>query len=262
MGTVETHFFEQRLLDTEYLRRYRNLHERHLREGFGNRERCYLKILEKLQSVFEYRERDGRYFSRRLLNYGNDIRSCEAVITEVIVYAQYIPLVRDGAIQSLDRCENDYDLRIQRVGQPEVFLEVMCIMPEFPVSENGTYSVNSHRQTGGASIRQKLLTKMRRQNQMQKARENWAVIELNDVSIAGDFTVRASLSGGYKLTLGLDSKQVLARGYDWTDSIFDSPETRFLHGVIDFDLGFYDERRYIVNFPVHGDIDEREPRIP
>lgn len=56
-----------------------------------------------------------------------------------------------------------------------------------------------------ASIRQKLLHKISRQSQLSKPRENFAVIELNDASIAGDFAVWSSLSGGYKLKVGLES---------------------------------------------------------
>jgi len=64
-----------------------------------------------------------------------------------------------------------------------------------------------------ASIRQKLLRKISKQGQLSKPRENFAVIELNDVSIARDFAVLSSLSDGYKLNLGLENGKVLSRGY-------------------------------------------------
>jgi hypothetical protein len=97
---------------------------------------------------------------------------------------------------------------------------------------------------------------------MQKARENWAVIELNDVSIAGEFTVLASLSDGYKVIINRETKQVVQRGYDWSNSIFDAPETQNLHGIIHFDLGYYEGRRYILNGRIRaGDSDEK-PVVP
>jgi hypothetical protein len=98
-----------------------------------------------------------------------------------------------------------------------------------------------------ASIRQKLLRKISKQNQFKKPRENFAVIELNDVSIAGDFAVLSSLSGGYKLTLDLQSREVVSRGYDWTNSVFDDPSTQWLKGIIYFSLGNYESRKFIFN---------------
>lgn len=47
----------------------------------------------------------------------------------------------------------------------------------------------------------------------------------------------SSLSGGYKLKLGLESCKILSRGYDWDNSVFDDPSTQWLKGVIYFSLG-------------------------
>ena len=60
-------------------------------------------------------------------------------------------------------------------------------MPNFPLPKDGgfsLYDVKTHTQTSLASIRQ-LLRRISKQNQLSKPRENFAVIELNDVSIAG-----------------------------------------------------------------------------
>ena len=89
-------------------------------------------------------------------------------------------------------------------------------------------SVKTHTQTEMAAIRQKLLRKISKQGQLSKPHENFAVIELNDVSIAGDFAVLSSLSGGSKMNLGLESGKVLSRGYDWDNSVFDDPSTQWL----------------------------------
>jgi hypothetical protein len=56
---------------------------------------------------------------------------------------------------------------------------------------------------------------------MTKPRENFAVIELNDPSIAGNFSVLSSLSSGYKITIDLATMKAVAAGYDWTSSVFD-----------------------------------------
>jgi len=124
-------------------------------------------------------------------------------------------------------------------------------MPSFPLPDENekfkVFSVKTHTQTEMASIRQKLLRKISKQSQLSKPRENFAVVELNDVSIAGDFAVLSSLSSGYKLKLGLESGKVLSRGYDWDNSVFDDPSTQWLKGVIYFSLGDYESRKFIFN---------------
>ena len=65
------------------------------------------------------------------------------------------------------------------------------------------------------------------------------------MSIAGDFSVLSSLSGGVRLDK-TTLRQVWA-GYDWSDSIFDDPATRFLTGVIYFNRGDYSSRKFLFN---------------
>jgi hypothetical protein len=48
--------------------------------------------------------------------HGNEMRSCEAILSEVSVYAHYIQLVKEGLIKALDICTSDYDLKITRTG--------------------------------------------------------------------------------------------------------------------------------------------------
>jgi hypothetical protein len=86
-----------------------------------------------------------------------------------------------------------------------------------------------------------------KQRQLSEPRENFAVIELNDTSIAGDFAVLSSLSSGYKLEVGLESGEVRSEGYDWNNSVFDDPNTQYLRGVIYFSLGDYESRKFIFN---------------
>lgn len=82
---------------------------------------------------------------------------------------------------------------------------------------------------------------------MSKARDNYAVIELNDPSIAGDFSVLASLSSGYKVTLDRGTTQVVGSGYDWRDSVFEDQALRHVKAVIFFSLGDYESRQFIEN---------------
>ena len=39
----------------------------------------------------------------------------------------------------------------------------------------------------------------------------------------------------------------MSSGYDWSESIFDDPATRFLKGIIYFSLGDYSSRKYLLN---------------
>ena len=132
-----------------------------------------------------------------------------------------------------------------------MFLEVFSVSPDFPIAKKGekpiVADVRTHTQDAMASIRQKLLRKIKKQKQMSTPRENYAVIELNNPSIAGDFSVLSSLSGGYKVQLDRRTLRPVSSGYDWSESIFDDPATRFLKGVIYFSLGDYSSRKYLLN---------------
>ncbi len=70
---------------------------------------------------------------------------------------------------------------------------------------------------------------------------------MNYPIIAQDFTVLSSLSSGYKVRLDPETKEIIGEGYDWSHSIFDQPETRFLKGIIWFHLGAYQYRKMILN---------------
>jgi hypothetical protein len=81
-------------------------------------------------------------------------------------------------------------------------------MPNIQMSSHSqpvVYELKTHTQDAPSSIREKLLRKIREQSQFSKPRENYAVIELNDVSITGDFTMLSSLSDGYKVKLDKSS---------------------------------------------------------
>jgi hypothetical protein len=219
--------------------------------GHLNRYRNYVTLLEYLNGIFAYDEQHARSYAKRFREGSEDWRNCEAVFSEVIVYRAYIRGVHEGLIRRIHMEKAESDIIVERLDGSKMFLEVFCVMPSFPLpDEDGkskVYSVKTHTQTEMASIRQKLLRKISKQSQLKKPRENFAVIELNDVSITGDFAVLSSLSGGYKLTLDLQSREVVSRGYDWANSVFDDPSTQWLKGIIYFSLGNYESRKFIFN---------------
>ena len=142
------------------------------------------------------------------------------------------------------------DIIIQRLDDSRAYLEVFCVMPQFDRAEGqrGTVrQMKTHMQNEMASIRQKLLRKIAKQRQFSKQRENYAVIELNDISIAGDFSLLSSLSSGYKVTIDPDRAEISSAGFDWDANVFDDPSTEFLKAVIYFSLGDYGSRKFLFN---------------
>jgi hypothetical protein len=235
------------LFDCEYFQTQRRGFYDAQEAGLLNRFRNYAILLRNIAEIYGYDQQHALSFAKRFRDRAKDWRGCESIFSEIIVYRSYLRQVHEGTIRKIRLEEKEADIIIERIDETEMFLESFCVMPDFPRSEDGVYSVLTHTQWAKASIRQKLLGKIENQRQFTKPRENFAVIELNDISIAGDFTVWSSLSDGYKLTLGQESKQVLAEGYDWRNSIFDDTRTKFLKAVIYFNLGDYDSRRFVFN---------------
>jgi len=239
------------LLNCDYFKKYREGYYAAREAGCLNRYRNYVTLLEDLNDIRAYNEQHAKSYAKRFREGSKDWQNCEAIFSEIIVYRAYIRGAYEGLIRGIHLEEAESDVIVERLDGSKMFLDVFCVMPSFPLpDEDGkpkVYSVKTHTQNEMASIRQKLLRKISKQSQLSKPRENFAVIELNDVSIAGDFAVLSSLSGGYKLKLGLESGKVLARGYDWNNSVFDDPSTQWLKGVIYFSLGDYESRKFIFN---------------
>jgi hypothetical protein len=239
------------LLKCDYFKRYRKAYYAARDAGLVYPYRNYITLLEYLDDIYAYDKQHAKSFAKRFRERSKDWRNCEAVFSEVIVYRSYVRGVHEGLIRGIHLEEAESDVIVERLDGSKMFLEVFCVMPSFPLpNEDGTsrvFSVNTHTQTADASIRQKLLSKISKQNQFKKPRENYAVIELNDASIAGDFAVLSSLSGGYKLALDTKSREVVSSGHDWVNSVFDDPSTQWLKGIIYFSLGNYESRRFIFN---------------
>jgi hypothetical protein len=239
------------LLKCDYFKKYRDGYYAARDAGLLNRFRNYVTLLEYLTDIYAYNEQHARSYAKRFREGTKDWKNCEAVFSEVIVYRAYIRGVHEGLIRGIHLEEAESDIIIERLDGSKMFMEVFCVMPLIPQPDGEekfkVYNLKAHTQIEMASIRQKLLRKISKQNQLKKPRENFAVIELNDVSIAGDFAVLSSLSGGYKLTLDLQSRKVVSRGYDWSNSVFDDPSTQWLKGIIYFTLGDYESRKFIFN---------------
>ena len=153
-------------------------------------------------------------------------------------------------IKKVDLNAAESDIIIERLDGTKAYLEVFCVMPSFSSTENDkvvVHDVKTHTQTEMASVRQKLLRKINKQKQFSKLRENYAVIELNDPTIAGDFTILSSLSSGYTVTMNNQTLKVESSGYNWENSVFEDDSTKFLKAVIYFNLGDYASRRFLFN---------------
>jgi hypothetical protein len=248
-------FFDEDLLETQYFKILKEAYEDPKNALFLRPHRSHQVLLDDLSSIYQYKQEHARYYAKRIKTQQRQFRDCEAVFTETIVYAYYLRLVHEGILRSLDRKENDYDLRIDMHDSTSHFLEIFSIMPDIKVwtkeeiekGEMKACEIKTHLQDAFASIRQKLLRKIDRQGQMSKPRKNFAVIELNNPIIADDFAILSSLSNGYKITIDTKNMKVIGEGYDWSESVFDEPSLHNLAGIIYFGLGDYSRRKFIFN---------------
>jgi len=259
VDSAEESFYDQDLLQTDYMQHYRKGYYHCREEGFNlNFYRNYLSILNYLNEIHQYNKPHAASFTKRIKAHAKTWKECEtvvpktwkeceAVVSEVIVYHSYLRPMYEGLVRSISIEHNECDVMVERCDGTKYYLEVFCIMPDFKEDENGVIEVTTHTQEAFSSVRHKLLTKINKQEQLSKTRENFAVIELNDQMIANDFVVPSSLSDGYKINLDLQNKNVINEGYDWNKSVFELPETKFLKGIIWFHQGAYQYRRTLLN---------------
>lgn len=248
---AERHFPMERLLECDYLAKYRCAYYEAGKLGFLNPHRNYVTLLTSLSEIHAYNEQHARSFAKRLRVNAADFKQCEAVFAEIIVYHHYVRDVHEDLVRRIELHESEADVIVERPDGSRMFLEVFSVNPDFPIAKRGgkpiVNDVRTHTQDAMASIRRKLLRKIQKQKQMSTPRENFAVIELNNANIAGDFSVLSSLSGGYKVQFDTRTLQAVSSGYDWSESIFEDPATRFLKGIIYFSLGDYSSRKYLLN---------------
>jgi hypothetical protein len=243
---AEESFYDHSLLKTEYMQRYREGYYHCREEGFHlNCYRNYLSILNYFNEINQYQNNHAASFAKRIKAQQKNWKECESVVSEVIVYHSYLRPMYEGLVRSISFETDECDVIVERCDGSKYYLEVFCIMPDFP--EDGLIDIKTHTQAAFSSVRQKLLNKARKQGQFLKDRENFAVIELNNQSIANDFTVLSSLSDGYKINIDLQTRKSVSEGYDWKKSVFELPETKFLKGIIWFHMGAYQYRKTLFN---------------
>lgn len=238
------------LLSIDYFQKYRKGYYSSRELGLLSKHRNYVNLLTFLDEIHEYNEQHAKSYAKRFKENGNDWRNCEAIFSEVIVYRHYISSSHEGLIKGIELHGAEADIIIERPNGTKLYLEVFCVMPSFRKPDDGkvaAYEVKTHAQTAAGSIRQKLLNKILTQQQLSKPRENYAVIELNDPSIAGDFSVLSSLSNGYTITFNKETLQTVSEGYNWNESVFDDSSTQYVKGIIYFSLGDYGSRKFLFN---------------
>lgn len=248
-------FFDQDLLQVEYVKNYQKIADKTMGTIFYNCHRNYFHLVSALSEIFEYNKEHAKSFAKRIKSQQYEWKDCEAVYTEIILYSHYLKLTGEKLVLDISIKKDDYDLRIKRSDGSEMFLEAFCIMPSQHISTKENAKVNnivSQTQDEISSIRQKLLCKINKQNQMKKCRENLAVIELNDSRIS-EFHLLSSFSSGYKINFNSKGER-LNDGYDWSKSIFDDEATTKLKGIIYFSMGNYRDRKLLINpnFRIEG----------
>ena len=90
---AEDRFYDSELIKIEYFRRYRETYDFSRDSGFLNPYRNYLSILGYLGEIREYNTSHANSFAKRLKKDCNNWNSCEAVVSEMIVYHSYIRLI-------------------------------------------------------------------------------------------------------------------------------------------------------------------------
>lgn len=247
----EKQFPYKDLLDIDYFKKYRNSYYEMPKRGYQLGPRNYLNLLLYISEIHDYNEQHAKGFVKRLKTEGKNWKNTEAIFSEIIVYRYYIRPVYEGLIRGIHKINSECDIIIELMDGTKQYLEVFCVMPNFKMSSKPGKIVvgdlKTHTQTEMASIRQKLLNKIEKQKQFTKPRDNFAVIELNDSLIAGDFAILSSLSDGYKITINKNTMEAVSAGYDWSNSVFHDKSTRYLKGIIYFSLGDYQSRKIIMN---------------
>ncbi len=250
MKSEENILLDNELLETEYLRLLKIAYDKTRNTVFFNHYRNYEVLLCSLGLICSFSKQHAKSFVNRIKQQQKNLRQCEATFTEIIVYAYYLKLLPEGILKSLQLQKNDYDLKLELVDGSISYYEIFSIMPNLKISSVCKMMINdikTHLHDEYSSIRQKLRRKILEQKQLRQARNNFAVIELNDPVIAGDFSVLSSLSDGYKINIDAGINKNIDEGYDWNKSIFDDEITKYIKGIIYFSLGDYSRRRCILN---------------
>ncbi|MBI3398981.1 MAG: hypothetical protein HY026_07100 [Deltaproteobacteria bacterium] len=248
--SIEQSFFDKDVLNTEYLLRYRRTYYQQLQDGWQLAFKNYESILDCLISIFENNNQYGKSYCSRIKSEPENMRSCEAIMSEAFVHNYYIPLKNENLIKSIELIEKECDLIIEENSNSKRYYEILTLMPD--IGFDGVYEIKTQRQKEPSSLRQKILEKIRGRKQFTKNRKNIAAIDLNDISITGNFHVLSSLSNGYKAKINLETGVLVPGEYDWSDNIFDDELTKYIYAVEWFDRGDYSQRRSLINWNYKG----------
>lgn len=247
----ESSFCLPELLRLKYFEKYRELYIRQSRKNNIPIVRNYICLIQYLNEIFSYNKEHANAFGKRFKADSNDLKNGEAIFAELIVYQYYIELVKEGLLNKIELIKDEADLILEKANGNKIYLEIFSIMPPFDLpSENEksvVFDIKTHTQNSVSSIRQKLYGKIINQKQFLQKREYYAVIELNDDFITGDFVILSSLSGGYKIQIDKNTNKPVYSGYDWSKSIFEDEKTKYIKGIIYFDKGDYSKRKIIPN---------------
>lgn len=249
--SLEQAFFDKEVLSTGYLLEYRRAYYRHLQNGWQLAFKNYESILDCLVSIFENNNQYGKSYCFRIKREPENMRSCEAIMSEAFIHSYYIPLKNEKLIKSIELIEDECDLIIEDVLGDKRFYEVMTLMPDFKIGE--VNEVKTHKQEELSSLRQKILWKIKEKKQFIKKRRNIAAIDLNDISIVGDFHVLSSISQGYSVKVNPETDEVGSGDYDWSNNLFDDENTKYIYALEWFDKGDYSQRRILMNWNYRGE---------
>jgi hypothetical protein len=246
---VEASFFDKSLIETDFFKRCRKGHYWYLENSSFMPHINYDFILSRLSDIHGLNPLHAKSYANRIKADHENFVACEAIISEVVVYAYYIPLKYEGIISGIDLDSKECDVIIEENDGGKRFYEILMIKPDLKINE--VNEIRTHHQTGHASLRGKLLNKIKKQNQFRKDRKNIAAINLNDVGIVGDFHVVSSLSDGFKININRETGKISSGFMDWSRNFFDNSDTKNIYAIEWFDMGNYALRRTILN-PYYG----------
>ena len=175
----ESKFAFKELLGLEFFKDYKDRYKWQKDQGVINPYRSYLALLGNIDEINIYNKQHANKFVKDFKTAGKDSNNAESIFSEIIVYRYYIRMVYEGLIKSITIVNNECDLILERIDGSKVYYELFCVTPEREEPDSGNKivrDIKSHTQKAMSSIRQKLLNKMRKQKQMSKDRENYAVI--------------------------------------------------------------------------------------
>ncbi|MFQ5956804.1 MAG: hypothetical protein ACE5KK_03435 [Candidatus Brocadiales bacterium] len=222
-----------------------------------NKHRSLYTLSRDLSTIFDYDVNICKHFQERIIRERDFKNFWNGTFAEIIVMAFYI---REEFKVEFETEEADLILRID---DDPIHLEVFSINPDLKVAQNikeiECHDIKTHLPIANtSSVRGKLCDKLgENQNQFKDGRKNIAIIELNNTSIAGDFSVLSSLSGGYVVVLNKKSGEVVKGGFNWNDNnFFTKEEGKRASAIIYFDMGDYENRRKIKNPYANCQIDD------